>query len=187
MHRSWWIGIALALGSSLGVVTSCSSGGSPTGSGAGVSDAGPQSTLITAAAGGVVTDPSGNTTLTIPPGALAQDTNITLSILAKERTALVELSKFGPDGLTFLLPATLSIKGDASLAPTGMTLVIGLDTGTDFLAVSGSSFANGAATAPITHFSSYSIIAVPASTGGGARSPELRAAHQATPLAVGRE
>lgn len=123
----------------------------------------PTSTRISADAGGTVTDPSGNTTLTIPPGALEEDTDITLEILPKAGAALVEISDFGPDGLTFLKPATLSIKGDAALAPDG-TLLLAVDEGSGFTEIAGSTYADGAATGEITHFSSYTLIA---GDGGG--------------------
>jgi hypothetical protein len=56
------------------------------------------STRISAAKGGTVKDPAGNTTLTIPAGALAEDTDITLQIVPKYAEAVVPVSVFGPDG-----------------------------------------------------------------------------------------
>jgi hypothetical protein len=125
----------------------------------------PSTTRITAAAGGTVTDPRRNTSLVIPPGALAKDTDITLTILPKSGNAVVEISEFGPDGLTFLKPATLSIKAAASLAPVGQSLILGVKEGGEFKALPGSSYANGVGTGPLTHFSQYSFF-----LGGGSGS-----------------
>ncbi len=129
----------------------------PTPAGGGTTSA---STRISAAAGGTVTGPGGQTSLSIPPGALAQDTDITLAITPKSSSAVVEISDFGPDGLKFLKPATLSIKGDAALAPAGKSLAVAVGEGADFKPIEGSTYANGAATASITHFSRYTLVAV---------------------------
>jgi hypothetical protein len=115
---------------------------------------------VTAAAGGTVADPSGNTTLVIPPGALAADVDITLTVLPKSGAAVVDVSEFGPDGLQFSVPVTLTIKADASLAPKDKTLAVALHDGTDFKAIAGSTFSSGAASAQITHFSKYSVVVI---------------------------
>ena len=140
------------------VVAACSTEAVPTPSGdAGTSDGSTSGTRITAAAGGTVADPSGRTSLVIPAGALAQDTDITLAILPKSQSAVVEISDFGPDGLKVLKPAALTIKGDATLAPSGK-LALALDEGAGFKEIPGSTYANGAASGPITHFSKYSLV-----------------------------
>ena len=115
---------------------------------------------VSAALGGTVSDPAGKTTLTIPPGALEADTDITLSVEAASAGAATDVSSFGPDGLRFVKPVTLSIKGDASLAPPEKSLAIATLEGGAFRAVEGSTYADGAASAPIMHFSKYSMIVV---------------------------
>lgn len=115
---------------------------------------------VSAQSGGTVSDPAGKTTLVIPPGALAVDTDITLTTLPKSGSAVVDIAEFGPNGLQFLQPATLSIKADASLAPEGKSLAVALEEGGAFKAVEGSAFANGVASAPLSHFSKYSIIVI---------------------------
>ena len=149
--------LAFAMGAA-SIVGACSSDDpTPAPTGGGTTSG---STRISAAAGGIVADPSGRTSLSIPPGALAKDTDITLAITPKSSSALVEISDFGPDGLTFLKPATLSIKGDAALAPSGKSLAIAVGEGAEFKPIEGSTYANGAATASITHFSKYTLVAV---------------------------
>ena len=154
-HRLALSVIVLAFGGT-GLVLACSSssGGS----------SGTTSTTTTvhvsAAAGGTVADPSGKTTLTIPPGALAQDTDITLAIKPASAGAVVDVSEFGPDGLKFLKPVTLAIKADATLAVQGKSLALAtLDNGA-FKAIDGSTYAAGSATGSIQHFSSYSVVVI---------------------------
>lgn len=142
---------------STGVVIACSSDDS--GGGGGTSSS-TTTVRVSAATGGTVADPTGKTKLDIPPGALAADTDITLSVLPKSGAAVVDVSEFGPDGLQFLKPVTLTIKGDAALAPQGKTLAVAVNEGADFKAVGGSSYANGAASATIMHFSRYTLVVV---------------------------
>ena len=148
--------LALAVAST-GVIIACSSDDSGPGGGTAASTT---TVRVTAAAGGSVADPSGKTKLDIPPGALAADTDITLSILPKSGAAVVDVSEFGPDGLQFLKPVTLTIKADAALATGDKTLALAVNEGADFKAIPGSTFANGVATASITHFSRYTVVVV---------------------------
>ena len=137
-----------------GLLVACSDGGSHSASDAGS----PEGTLISAAQGGIVADPSGDITLTIPAGALATDTEITLKVVPKYAEALVVVGQFGPDGLVFAKPATLAIKAASTLVPAGHTLVIGLDEGGTFTPVPGSTSQNDVVSAPIEHFTSYSVM-----------------------------
>lgn len=165
MDRMRWVSIGL-IALAAATTAACSSDdsggdGTPAGSTPETSSAGTTTTVhIKAAEGGTVTDPSGNTSLVIPPGALGDDVDITLQVIAKLGAAVVDVSDFGPSGLTFSTPATLTIKAAASHAPEGKTLALALQVGDEFQAVSGSTYANGAASAPITHFSRYSVIIV---------------------------
>ena len=147
--------LVLTLGST-GIIVACSSDEA---SGTGT-PSGTTTVRVSAAAGGTVADPSGKTSLTIPPGALAADTDITLTITPAANGALVDVSEFGPDGLTFLKPVTLAIKADASLAPADKALAIAVLEGGAFKAIEGSTYASGAASAPIMHFSKYSIVQI---------------------------
>ena len=139
-HRFALSLIVLACGGAA-VVLACSS--SDSGS-SGTTSSTTTTVHVSAAAGGTVADPSGKTTLTIPPGALAKDTDITLAITPKSGSAVVDVSEFGPDGLQFLKPVALTIKGDAALAPAGKSLALAVNDGADFKAIEGSTYANGA-------------------------------------------
>jgi hypothetical protein len=119
---------------------------------------------IVAAAGGTVSDPSGTATLTIPAGALDKDTDITLKVLASASGVLGSIYDFGPDGTTFKTPATLAIKADATLAPAGGTLAVAMGTNGNFVALTGSTFQGGVASAPVPHFTGFGVVAV-AGTG----------------------
>src|SRR5882672_4034069 len=166
-----WAGVARGAGVGVLLLLGCSSsapgggaagtggGAAGTGGGAAGTGGGAHSTRIIAANGGKVTDPGGTTTLTIPAGALAMDTDITLQIIPKYAEALVPVSVFGPAGLAFSKAATLAIKADPSLMPAGTELVIGLE-GSDgaFAPVAGSAYAGGVATAPVMHFSNYTVM-----------------------------
>jgi hypothetical protein len=156
--------IVLLLGSAAaGVVVACSSDETTPAGSSGTTTTPPSTTTtvhVTAAAGGTVADPSGKTSLVIPPGALEKDTDITLALTPAASGAVVEVSELGPDGLKFLKPVALSIKADAALATAGKSLALAVLENGAFKAVEGSAYANGAATAPITHFSKYSIILV---------------------------
>ena len=144
---------------STGIIVACSSDDT-TPAGGGTTGSSATTVRVSAAAGGTVADPSGKTKLDIPPGALAADTDITLSILPKSGAAVVDVSEFGPDGLTFLKPVTLTIQADGALAPEGKSLALAVNEGADFKAIPGSTFANGAATASIMHFSRYTVVFV---------------------------
>jgi hypothetical protein len=152
--------VVLMLGSAAaGVVVACSSD-NPAPANGGTTTSGTTTVHVTAAAGGTVADPSGKTSLVIPPGALAKDTDITLALTPATAGGVVEVSEFGPDGLTFLKPVALTIKADAALATAGKSLALAVLENGAFKALEGSTYANGAATAPIQHFSKYSIILV---------------------------
>ena len=60
---------------------------------------------IRADSGGVVE--LGGVRLEVPPGALAQDTTITLDLPSDPTRALYLVADFGPDGLQFSKPATI--------------------------------------------------------------------------------
>lgn len=81
---------------------------------------------IEAAKGGTITTPDGKLKLEIPAGALAQDTVITITPLTSAKLSeevwymrpLGPVYSFGPDGLKFSKPATLTRTMDvAELAP----------------------------------------------------------------------
>jgi hypothetical protein len=75
---------------------------------------------IPAATGGTATSADGAAFVSVPPGALARDTAVTVTHVARpvvEADRLSEVYDFGPDGLSFAAPATVCLKaadpGDA--------------------------------------------------------------------------
>lgn len=159
-HSRLFASLLVLTVSSTAVVVACSSDDASPAPGPGTTSSSTVTVHVSAAAGGSVADPSGKTTLTIPPGALERDTDITLALKPASAGSVVDVSEFGPDGLKFLKPVTLAIKGDASLAPSGKSLAVATLEGGAFKAVEGSTYANGVATAPIMHFSQYSIVVI---------------------------
>lgn len=154
-----------AVTSTVGALVACSSDDTSTSSSSSSSGSSGQTgdtvtVHVTAAAGGTVADKDGKASLAIPPGALEKDTDITLKITPKSGAAVVDVADYGPDGLKFLKPATITMKADASLAPAGKALVIGTGSGGNFTAIAGSTYANGAATASVEHFTQFTIIVV---------------------------
>lgn len=72
------------------------------------------SVIISAADGGTITTPDGKMTLTIPAGALNEDTEITVTpVKAKEGTVY----EFQPDGLVLNTPATATVEIDLADQP----------------------------------------------------------------------
>lgn len=114
-------------------------------------------TRISAKDGGKVEDPSGKATLTIPPGALAEDTDISLSVFSATNDTVTAIYDFGPDGLAFLEPATLEINVDAATIGD-KSVAVALETDGQFVALSGSSYANGVASAKVEHFSKFTVV-----------------------------
>lgn len=121
MHR---LSIILAVGL---LFSFCKKSGSDNGSGTGSGSGGStpyQTSAQIGAAGGTISDPNGNWTLTIPAGALMQAKTITVTTNAvatgsvpDEFTNTSPTLSFEPHGLTFLSDATLKVKyaqGDMS-------------------------------------------------------------------------
>lgn len=113
---------------------------------------------ISAAQGGTVADPQGRGSLVIPPGALAADVEISLEVAAASGDAKSEVFTFGPDGLKFTKPATLSVKAGALAAPEGMTAVLAVQENGKWTPLAGSKVEGGTATGQVEHFSSFAIV-----------------------------
>lgn len=114
-------------------------------------------THISAAEGGTVTASDG-TSLAIPAGALAADADITLSVGAAGNGAKSSVYTFGPDGLKFTKPATLAVKTAGLTPPSGQALALAVLDGTTWTPLEGSKVAGDTVSAPILHFSQYSIV-----------------------------
>ncbi len=151
------VGCLMAFGA-LGVLVACSSDDAATSTPPTSGDT--VTVRVSAATGGMVADKDGKASLAIPAGALAADTDITLKVAPAEKGSAGPVYDFGPDGLQFLKPATLTLKGDGVTVPDGKTAAVAIFEGGAFKKVEGSAFATGVATAPIMHFTKYTIIVV---------------------------
>jgi hypothetical protein len=144
---------------SLGLAGACDSdSGGGGGGGGGSAEVGQTYTAtLTAAEGGTLATPSGAATLAVPAGALAVDTELTVTVAAKTADTAGEVYDFGPDGLQFAAPVTLSI-AYAGAPGEGKKAVIGWLDGSTWTEVAGSTVAGGKVSAPVTHFSQFSVI-----------------------------
>ncbi|MCA9583464.1 MAG: hypothetical protein KC416_16805, partial [Myxococcales bacterium] len=122
------------------------------------------SKMITAADGGKVE--LEGATLDIPAGALEADTEITVA--TKTTKSLPDSDNvaskgydFGPDGLTFLKPVTLTIP---ATIPGDKTAVMAFLDGTTWTELGDSATADGKVTATTTHFTTFAVIFT---AGGG--------------------
>src|SRR5438105_6493613 len=107
--KTIFITVGLSIGAAAPLVIACSSKSSGSGGG-GTTET--TTTPITAAAGGTVSDKTGNALLSIPGGALSGDTDITLAVSAATSDTVAPIYDFGPDGTQFSKPAALSIRTD---------------------------------------------------------------------------
>jgi len=104
----------------------------------------------------------------IPAGALPADTQITIEQLGTggmpDRSSLAsDVYDFGPDGIQFLQPVTLSIALEKTV-PQGKTPVLAVLENNAWVTVPGSALANGFVTAQVTHFTRYVIRFIEEST-----------------------
>jgi len=119
---------------------------------------------VTAAAGGTVESPSGDAALVIPAGALPEDTEITIKGLdGAGLPSPADLGgaayEFGPDGLQFTVPVTLSLTL-ADKVPSEKKAVLAVLDGDKWVEVTGSGEKDGVVSGAVTHFSTYVILFV---------------------------
>ncbi len=119
----------------------------------------PVSSPVSAAKGGTIR--LDGATLTIPPNALAADTTITAT--ARPATGVPQSDSlrskvfdFGPNGLKFLVPATLAI--DVAPDKAASVVVATLDETSQRWAPLDSKASAGSVSASLTHFSSYALV-----------------------------
>ncbi len=118
--------------------------------------------------GGTVTTVDGNARLDVPPGALPNATNITISPQPDYPVAAGVVPgtcfDFGPDGTAFSQPAQVTIAYDASALPAGKNerdLAIHRVVAGGWELVAGSVVDSdaGAVSAPVSGFSAYGLLA----------------------------
>lgn len=138
-------------------------GGDPTGNGGnggGSTTVTPVTNEISAAEGGTVADTGKTVQLTIPPGSLAADTAITLTVSDKTADTIAPIYAFGPAGTAFETPATIAIIIDSAGVPQGKKAALAVKEGTGFSAVQGSVALMGAVQAQVSTLATYSAIVV---------------------------
>jgi hypothetical protein len=139
-----------------GLLTACAGG----------SDGGGGNLPGIGAAGGVVVSQDGRARVTIPAGALAQPTVVTVEPATNQPSGNIGPSyEFGPDGTTFALPVTISILYANVALPSGTTalqLQLAKAVNNQWQALLGSSVDLAAETVSGTTstFSTYGITAV---------------------------
>jgi hypothetical protein len=163
---------ALLLAASL-VVTGCSSssGDGSAAAGGGANAAGASySQKITAAAGGTFT--AAGATVVIPPGALAADTTLTLTVTDKAGqpnadTIAAMVFDFGPNGTTFLKPVSMTLDFTGT-PPSGDVAKLAFLQGGAWVPLADSAVAGSKVTATTTHFTPFTIVFTPGGQTGGA-------------------
>ncbi|MBI5401233.1 CHAP domain-containing protein [Candidatus Wolfebacteria bacterium] len=120
-------------------------------------------TGVIGADGGTLTTPSGNATLNVPSGALSGNTNISISysVEGDQRGAATSVYSFGPEGLIFNNPATISFEYDPNLLPDNASASdlteAYLDGNGDWVDMPSTvDIVNYVVTAQTPHFSAYS-------------------------------
>lgn len=112
---------------------------------------------LTAAEGGTLQTPSGAAQLEVPAGALAADTELSVTVAAKTADTASDIYDFGPDGLQFEAPVTLTILWDGDPGE-GNKAVIAWKDGETWTEIAGSSLTDGKVTAPVEHFSQFAVV-----------------------------
>ncbi|HVY46914.1 MAG TPA: hypothetical protein VHB21_13595 [Minicystis sp.] len=152
----------------------CGGGGSSGGGGdgGGTTVAGEHDeALISAAKGGTIHGTG--VSATIPPGALAKDTTITIDVKDKSTypdagSIAVDVYDFGPNGTQFSKPVSMTIDLGGATPPKGKTPVIAYFDGKAWQPLAGSTLAGGKVTATTTHFTPFTIVwSNGVQTGGG--------------------
>jgi uncharacterized delta-60 repeat protein len=116
---------------------------------------------ISAAAGGTIS--ANGATFVIPPGALAQDTVITLAVSSPSAATTAsttirgQLFDFGPDGTTFRIPATLTLPISGTPSSAERAVISWLDADRNQWNDTPSTVTGDRVTAPITHFTVYAV------------------------------
>lgn len=92
----------------------------------------------------------GRASLVVPAGALTQSTTLTIAAdsVQPAGAAATTVYEFGPEGLTFAIPATVNLPATAGVVHWSQVA-----SGTTFFTDLPTTLAGGLATAPVTHFS----------------------------------
>lgn len=109
-------------------------------------------------AGGTVTSADGNVTLTVPAGALAANTNVTIAPVTATIGGHVGTAyDFGPNGTSFAAPATIAIKVDPSFGDAA-SLAVGLYSGGPWIPLASPAFDGKSVSGTTPHLSIYALV-----------------------------
>jgi len=121
--------------------------------------------------GGTVTNSDGMASVTIPPGALTEDTEISVETVSNLPSGNIGSAyEFGPDETTFSSPVTISIKYDEATLPSGISesdIRLGKLLSNQWQEVADSTVDTSAnsVSGTTTSFSVYGVVVAPAFSG----------------------
>jgi hypothetical protein len=130
-----------------------------------------KSVQIKASEGGSLAVTGG--TISIPPGALASDLEVTVDVKDKSGYAgasdiAINVFDYGPNGTKFLKPVAMELDLQGVAVPDGKTAKIAFFDGSAWQPLEDSAVAGGKVTATTTHFTPFTVVFVGgAQTGGG--------------------
>ncbi len=121
-----------------------------------------QKVMITAAEGGTVD--AGAVKLSVPAGALEEDTEISVSVVDKaghpsSADIAIDVYEFGPDGTTFKMPVELEFDL-AGVDMSGKEAKVAWRQEGDWQYIPDSAVQGGKITATTTHFTAFTVILV---------------------------
>jgi hypothetical protein len=117
---------------------------------------------VKAATGGKLATESGKATLDVPGGALAKDTELTLTVEAASNTAS-SIYNFGPEGTSFMKPATLTLSFSGTV-PKDKKAVLATYEDNKWVEITGAELKDGKVSGSVNHFSKFSVIYVDGNT-----------------------
>ena len=139
---------------------------------------GPATQTITAAEGGTLATSDGAAAIEVPAGALDADTELTVAVLDKTGDAQTPIYDFGPDGLTFSTPATLSIAYDGNPGE-GKKAVLAWQDGDTWTEIAGSGVVGDRVAGQVAHFTAFTVIIIDGQVQSSDDCDALRANFQA--------
>ena len=146
------------------------------------SEVGKTATAAVTTAGGTLQSSGGTATVSVPAGALAGNTNLTVTVKAKStapmpQVLLSNVYDLGPTGTQFQQPVTLAFKA-SDAAPTGQKPVLAfVNAQQAWQVVPNSTFDpnTGTVSGQVDHFTDFAVIFVSVDGTGCANSPDPNA------------
>jgi hypothetical protein len=130
--------------------------------GAGANTPTPESKVVTPSEGGVLAASDGDATLTVPPGAVAADVELTLEVVAPTSDSAGPVYRFGPASTVFEIAATLRVSTAAITPPADSELMLAKKVDGVWIGVGDAVAISGAIEGPVTTLGDFAIVAVEA-------------------------